>query len=258
MKILVLIKEVPDTYGERRLDLTTGLLDRDASDPIVDEIDERALEVALAYKDEHKDAEVVALTMGPASAKDALKKGLQMGADRAVHIVDDELAGADALQTAKALAAAAATEQPDLVIAGNESTDGRGGVIPAMVAELLGLPLLGSLGTVDIADGRVSGVRASDTAVTTLEAPLPAVISITEKSAEARFPSFKGVMAAKKKPSDATTAAGLGVAAPAARTAVLTVAEPPAKAAGEIITDAGDGGRRLADWLVAHGLVQGK
>ncbi len=246
MKIVVLIKEVPDTYGERRLDLATGLLDRGFSDPVVDEIDERALEVALQYKDSHKDAEVVAIAMGPASAKDDLRKALRMGADRAVHIVDDALAASDALHTARVLAAAVDREHADLVIAGNESTDGRGGVVPAIVAELLGLTLAGSLGSVTIEQNAVRGTRQTDTAVTKLSAALPAVVTVTEKSAEARFPSFKGVMAAKKKPLDAVTAVALGVGPAEVRTIVLSTAERPARAAGTAIEDAGDGGRRLA------------
>lgn len=255
MKIAVLIKEVPDTYGERRLDVTTGLLDRAASDAVVDEIDERALEVALQYKDAHKDAEVVAIAMGPASARDSLRKALQMGADRAVHILDDALAGADALRTAQVLAAALGREQADLVIAGNESTDGRGGVVPAMLAEMLGLPLAGSLGSVEIGETVVRGTRTTGAEVARLGAALPAIISVTEKSAEARFPSFKGVMAAKKKPLEAVTAASLGVGPAAATSLVLTVAERPAREAGERIEDEGDGGRRLAEWLAARGLV---
>ena len=255
MKIVVLIKEVPDTYEPRRLDLATGLLDRAASDPVVDEIDERALEVALRVKDSTKDTEIVAIAMGPAEARDGLKKALQMGADRGVHILDDALAGSDALATAHVLAAAVRREQPELVLAGNESTDGRGGVVPAMLAELLGLPLAGSLGTLEIDEGAVRGTRTTDTAITRLSAPLPAVATVTEKSAEARFPSFKGVMAAKKKPTEVVTADELGVEAPGARTVVLTTAERPARAAGTTVEDDGTGGRQLAEWLRARGLV---
>ena len=245
MKIVVLVKEVPDTYGERRLDPTTGILDR-SGDLVVDEIDERALEVALQYKDGHKDAEVVVLAVGPASAKDALRKGLSMGA---VHVEDDALAGADALVTARAIAAALRGEAFDLVVAGNESTDGRGGIVPAMVAELLGLPLLGSLGEVAIADGSVRGTRLTETAATTLSAPLPAVVSVTEKSAEARFPNFKGIMTAKRKPLAVRSTGELGVGSTTPGSRVLTVAERPARAAGTTIADEGDAGERLVAFL---------
>lgn len=255
MKIVVLIKEVPDTYEPRRLDLATGLLDRAASDAVVDEIDERALEVALQTKDRAKDTEIVAIAMGPDEARDGLKKALQMGADRAVHILDDALAGSDALATARVLAAAVSREQPDLVLAGNESTDGRGGVVPAMLAELLGLPLAGFLGSVEIGQNAIRGTRTTDVEITTLSAPLPAVVTVTEKSAEARFPSFKGVMGAKKKPTEVLTASSLGVAPLQARTVVLSTAERPARTAGTTIEDDGSGGTQLADWLVARGLV---
>lgn len=255
MKIVVLVKEVPDTYEPRRLDLATGLLDRAASDAVVDEINERALEVALQVKDSAKDTEIVAIAMGPAEAKDGLKKALQMGADRAVHILDDALAGSDALATARVLAAAVAREQPHLVLAGNESTDGRGGIVPAMIAELLGLPLAGSLGSVEIDENAIRGTRTTDVEITTVAAALPAVVTVTEKSAEARFPSFKGVMAAKKKPTDVVTASALGVAPPEARTVMRTTAERPARAAGTTIEDDGSGGTQLAEWLLARGLV---
>ncbi|HWK20305.1 MAG TPA: electron transfer flavoprotein subunit beta/FixA family protein [Microbacteriaceae bacterium] len=255
MKIVVLVKEVPDTYEPRRLDLATGLLDRAASDAVVDEINERALEVALQVKDSAKDTEIVAIAMGPAEAKDGLKKALQMGADRAVHILDDALAGSDALATARVLAAAVAREQPHLVLAGNESTDGRGGIVPAMIAELLGLPLAGSLGSVEIDENAIRGTRTTDVEITTVAAALPAVVTVTEKSAEARFPSFKGVMAAKKKPTDVVTASVLGVARPEARTVMRTTAERPARAAGTTIEDDGSGGTQLAEWLLARGLV---
>lgn len=255
MKIVVLVKEVPDTYEPRRLDLATGLLDRGASDAVVDEINERALETALQVKDRAKDTEIVAIAMGPGDAKDGLKKALQMGADRAVHILDDALAGSDMLATARVLAAAVAREQADLIIGGNESTDGRGGLVPAAIAEILGLPMLGSLGSVEIGQNSIRGTRTTDVAITTLSASLPAVMTVTEKSAEARFPSFKGVMGAKKKPTDVVTASALGVAPPEAHTIVLTTAERPPRAAGTAIEDDGTGGAQLADWLKARGLA---
>jgi len=247
MKILVLVKEVPDTYGERRLDLETGYLDRDSGEQVVDEIDERALEVALQIKDEDKSTEVVVATLGPASAKDALRKCLSMGADRAIHVVDDALAGSDVLRTAQTLAAVARRETFDAIIAGNESTDGRSGVVPAMVAELLGLPLVGSLSSVELTSTSVRGVQSTPTA--TLSSPLPAVITITEKSAEARFPNFKGIMTAKRKPLDALTQADLGLTETTVTSEVLSVSERPARAAGSVITDEGDAGAKIVAFL---------
>lgn len=249
MKILVLVKEVPDTYGERRLDLETGYLDRDSGEQVVDEIDERALEVALQIKDEDKSTEVVVATLGPASAKDALRKCLSMGADRAIHVVDDALAGSDVLRTAQTLAAVARRETFDAIIAGNESTDGRSGVVPAMVAELLGLPLVGSLSSVELTSTSVRGVQSTPTATATLSSPLPAVITITEKSAEARFPNFKGIMTAKRKPLDALTQADLGLTETTVTSEVLSVSERPARAAGSVITDEGDAGAKIVAFL---------
>lgn len=249
MKIVVLVKEVPDTWGDRRLDHTTGLLDRDASDMVIDEIDEKALEVALQYKDDHRDTDVVVLTMGPASAKEGLRKLLAMGADRAVHIVDDSLAGSDGLRTARALAAAAAQIGFDLVIAGNESTDGRCGIVPAMVAELLGVPVLGNVGTLELTEASVSGTRSTTTATTTLWSPLPAVVSVTEKAAEARFPSFKGTMTAKRKPLDELSGSSLGLPATPNTSAVLEVVERPARTAGPKVYDSGDAGAAIVTLL---------
>lgn len=252
MKIVVLVKEVPDTYGERRLDLVTGLLDR-SGDLVIDEINERALEVALLVKDKDKSTEIVVVSVGPDGVKDALrKKLLAMGADRAVHVVDDALVAADALKTARALADAVRGESADLIVAGNESTDGRGGVVPAMLAEYLDLPLLGGLSEARIVGGTVEGTRVGEDVETVLRASLPAVVTVTEKSAEARFPNFMGVMGAKKKPLAQRPAGEL----PSAGTVILSVAERPARAAGTVIEDGGDGGTRIAEFLTAQGLVK--
>ena len=161
MKIIVLVKQVPDTDEERRLDLTSGVLDRGAGENVADEISERALEVALRYKDAHKETQVVVLSMGPGSVTKALRKSLSMGADSAIHVQDDALSGADAGWTAAVLAEAAKQAGFDLVVAGNESTDGRGGVVPAMIAEHLGLPHLSFLNAVDISENVISGERST-------------------------------------------------------------------------------------------------
>lgn len=253
MKIVVLVKQVPDTWGERRIDSTTGRLDRGASDAVVDEIDERAVEVALQYKDS-AGAEVVVASMGPAEAKDVLRKALSMGADSAVHVVDDGLVGADLLQTTAVLAAVIRRLAPDLVIAGNESTDGRGGVVPAMIAELLGQPSATFLSTVEITEDSVSGTRTDEYGSAVIRAALPAVISVTEASAEPRFPSFKGIMGAKKKPLEVWAVGDLGVDT-ATGTTVVSVTERPARTAGTKIVDQGDAGQQLADFLAAGHLI---
>ncbi len=259
MKIIVMVKQVPDTEEERTLDLTTGLLDREAGENVADEINERALEVALRHKDgDKKGTEVIALTMGPESASQALRKALSMGADSAVHVVDDGLAGADIARTAAVLAAAAKQTGFDLIVTGNESTDGRGGVLPAMVAEHLGLPLLPSLNSVELDAASVTGEAGIEHGSLTVRAMLPAVVSVTERAAEARFPNFKGIMTAKRKPLATLSPADLGQDAgldTAPRSVVLSTAERPARAAGQKIFDDGNAGHELAEYLVANRLI---
>jgi electron transfer flavoprotein beta subunit len=258
MKIIVLVKQVPDTYDERKLDPDTGILDRAASEPIIDEIGERAMEVALRYKDDNKAAEVVLLSMGPATVTAALRKGLSLGADSAVHVLDDALAGADLGWTAAVLAAAAQKTGFDVIIAGNESTDGRGGVIAAMIAEHLGLPHLTFLDSVDIAETRVSGERGTESGSMSVHASLPAVVSITERTPEVRFPNFRGILAAKKKPLTVLSLDDLGIdpdALGGARSVVVSTTQRPTRTAGTKIVDEGNAGVELAEFLAAGHLI---
>ncbi|MCR2763030.1 electron transfer flavoprotein subunit beta/FixA family protein [Microbacterium sp. zg.B48] len=258
MKIIVLVKEVPDTYGDRKLDLETGLADRAASETVLDEIGERALEVALSYADENPDTDVVVMSMAPAGSAATVRKGLAMGAGSAVHIADEGLVGADLGLTAEVLAAAVQRTGFDLVIAGNVSTDGSGGVMASMVAELLDVPAATALNTVVIGDGVVSGERASDAATMQVSAALPAVISITERLPDARFPNFKGIMAAKKKPFETLSLVDLAIEpedASASRSIVLGLSEKPPRQAGTKIVDEGDAGQKLAEFLVQNRLV---
>ena len=204
---------------------------------------------------------MVLLTVGPgATMPTSLRKGLAMGGDRAVHIQDDALLGADLSLTAEALTAAIRQIGFDLVIAGNISTDGGGGVLPAMLAEKLGVAGISSLSSVEIADGAVTGRRNTESGTARLRAALPAVISITEALPDARFSSFKGIMAAKKKPFETLGLAELGVTvdAEAARSIVIAVAERPARTAGVRITDEGDAGTQIADFLAQNQLITGR
>lgn len=255
MKIVTLIKQVPDTWGERRLDPATGLLDRAASERILDDIGERALEAALTVKDDDKSTEVVALTMGPAAAGDAIRKALSMGADSGVHVTSEDLAGSDLLRTATALAAALRETGFDLVVAGNESTDGRGGVIPAMVAELLGVPAALGLDELTVGADGVTGVRRTEVGEYAVQVTLPAVVSVTEKTPEPRFPNIKGIMTAKRKPVAAHSAADLGLAAPVASSRVVSTIERPARSAGTVVTDDGTAVTQLVDYLAANRLI---
>ncbi|MDQ0755071.1 electron transfer flavoprotein subunit beta/FixA family protein [Arthrobacter sp. B3I4] len=258
MKIVVLVKEVPDTYGDRKLSLETGLADRDASEIVIDEICERALELALAYADANQGTDVVVLSLAPDGATATIRKGLAMGAGSAIHICDEALRGADLGLTAETLAAAIRRAGFDLVVAGNASTDGSGGMMPAMVAELLDVPLVSGLSSVEINEGGVSGTRVVESGVQQVSASLPAVISITEALPGPRFPNFKGIMAAKKKPLETLNLADLGVTADdpdTARSIMLAVAEKPPRAAGVKIVDEGDAGEKLANFLIENRLA---
>lgn len=258
MKIVVLVKEVPDTYGDRKLNLETGLADREASDRVLDEIGERALEVALSYADKNAGTEVVVLSMAPEASTATIRKGLAMGAASAVHVVDEALAGADLGITARVLAAAVQRTGFDLVITGNLSTDGSGGVLPAMIAEHLRVPQATALSAVEISEAAVSGTRVSDTGTAQVTTPLPAVISITEALPDARFPNFKGIMAAKKKPLETVSLADLGVdidPASAPQSIVTVVTEKPPRGAGVKIVDEGDAGEKVAAFLIENRLV---
>ena len=258
MKIVVLVKEVPDTYGDRKLNLETGLADRDASDRVLDEIGERALEVALSYADANAGTEVVVVSMASEASQATVRKGLAMGAASAVQVADGALAGADLGVTARVLAAAVQRSGFDLVITGNQSTDGTGGVIPAMLAELLEVPHATALSAVTISESGVTGTRATDAGTAQVSTPLPAVISITEALPDARFPNFKGIMAAKKKPLETVSLADLGISidpADAPQSIMTAVSEKPPRGAGVKIADEGDAGEQLAAFLIDNRLA---
>jgi electron transfer flavoprotein beta subunit len=260
--IVVLIKQVPDTWSERKLTDGDFTLDREAADAVLDEINERAVEEALLIKEkEGGEGTVTVLTAGPERATEAIRKALSMGADKAVHLKDDGMHGSDVLQTAWALARALGTiADTDLVIAGNEATDGVGGAVPAIIAEYLGLPQLTHVRKLTVEGGKVTGERETDDGVFTLEAGLPAIVSVNEKINEPRFPSFKGIMAAKKKEVLTLSLAEIGVEADEvgkdnAGSTVLSATPKPPKTAGEKITDEGDGGSKIAAYLVAQKLI---
>jgi electron transfer flavoprotein beta subunit len=261
MNIVVLVKQVPDTYSERKLTDADHTLDRESADAVLDEINERAVEEALLIK-EAQGGEVTVICVGPGRATDAIRKALSMGADKAVHVLDDALHGSDLLQTASVLAKAIGTvDGVDLVLAGNESTDGVGGAVPAIVAELLGLPQLTHARKVEIDGSTVRVEReTADEGLTKLEASLPALVSVTEKINEPRYPSFKGIMAAKKKPVSTLSVGDLGVDAGQvgrehAWSTVTSAAPKPPRSAGEKAEDSGDGGSKVAEYLVAQKLI---
>ena len=259
MNIAVLIKQVPDTWSERTLTEPEWTLDREAADAVIDEIDTRGVEAALQLTEKHG-GEVTVVTMGPDRATDALRKALAMGVDKAVHINDDGLAGSDALQTSAALAAALRTLAADLIIAGNESTDGRTGSVPSMLAERLGLPQITSVRRLEIDGTTLRAERVRDGGYSEVTATLPVVVSVTEKINEPRYPGFKGIMAAKKKPMTTLTVDDLGLDPSTtglanASTQVVDGAPRPPKESGEKITDDGAGGTKAAEFLAAARLI---
>ncbi|MFY0512388.1 electron transfer flavoprotein subunit beta/FixA family protein [Streptomyces anulatus] len=259
LRIVVCVKYVPDATGDRRFadDLT---LDREDVDGLLSELDEYAVEQALQIADGADDAEITVVTVGPEDAKDALRKALSMGADRAVHVEDDDLHGSDVMGTSLVLAKAVEKAGYDLVICGMASTDGVMGVLPALLAERLGVPQVTLLSEVAVDGGVVTGRRDGDSASEQLQASLPAVVSVTDQSGEARYPSFKGIMAAKKKPVESLDLDDLGLDADevglaGAWTAVDSATERPARTAGTIVKDEGEGGRQLAGFLAGQKFI---
>ena len=259
MKIAVLVKEVPDTWGDRQIDPSTKRVVR-SGENVIDEINEKAVEAALLVKEANSGSEVTVVTMGPAGALDAIRKSLAMGADSGIHITDDGLVGSDASQTSAALAAALAPRGFDLVITGNESTDGRTAAVPAMLAERLGIAQLTFLRTLEVSDNEVSGERMTEDGHIDISASLPALVSVTEQIAEARYPNFKGIMAAKKKPVETVDIGVLGLdsadtGAANSWSVVDGVVPRPARTGGTIIKDDGTAGTQIADYLAAAKLI---
>ena len=260
MNIVVLIKQVPDTWSERKLADSDHTLERGSADLVLDEINERTVEEALKIK-EAGEGEVTVVTMGPERATDAIRKALSMGADKAVHLLDEGLHGSCAVHTARALAKVIGTlGDVDLVLAGNEATDGTIGAVPAMVADVLGVPELTHARKVTIEGRTVTVERETNDAITVLQADLPAVVSVHEKINEPRYPSFKGIMAAKKKPVSTLSLADVGIERSdvglANATSTVTESTPrPPREGGQVITDEGDGAAKLAEYLVGQRLI---
>ena len=259
MNIVVCVKYVPDAQGDRSFE-ADNTTDREAVDGLLSELDEYAVEEALKIV-EAGEGEVTVLTMGPEDAVAAVKKGLQMGADKGVLISDEAIAGSDAVATSLVLAKAISKiGGVDLVLTGLASTDGSMSVVPAMLAERLGLPQVTFASELSVEGGTVSIRRDGADASETVEASLPAVVSVTDQINEPRYPSFKGIMAAKKKPVETWSLADLGVDAgqvglDAAWTKVESVEARPPRSQGEIVTDEGEGGKALAEFLASRKFV---
>lgn len=259
MNIVVLLKQVPDTEGDRKLNPADNTLDRDAVDPVINYIDEFAIEEGLRLKEAHG-GEVTILTVGPERATESIRKALSMGADKAIHVTDAALHGSDAIQTAKVIAKALGTVEWDVAIAGSEATDSRMSVVPALVAEALDAPQLSQARKVTIDGATVTIERVTDTGYAVVEASTPAVVSVVEKINEPRYPSFKGIMAAKSKPIATHSLADLGIDAvevglASSSTQVASFENAPPRAAGQVVKDEGDGGVKIAEYLASKKLV---
>ena len=259
MNIVVLVKQVPDSGSERKMDAADNTVARAAADNVVNEIDEYAIEEALVVK-EAQGGEVTVLTVGPDSATDAIRKALSMGADKAVHVSDEAIKGSDAVQISAVLAAALGQLEYDLIICGAEATDSQMSVMPALLAERLGLPQLSGARKLTVDGGVAKIERQTDGGYWAVEAPLPAIVSTWDTINEPRYPSFKGIMAAKKKPVSTLSLADLGVDASAvglanATSQVLDSAGRPPKGEGVKVPDEGDGAQKFVDFLASQKIV---
>ncbi len=264
MNIVVCVKYVPDASADRHFE-SDNTVDRVGTTGILCELDEYAVEQALQLKEKNEGSTVTALTIGPEAAAEAIKKSLQMGADKGVHVVDDAIAGSDYLATSQVLAAAVRKigeeAEVDLVVCGMASTDATGSVIPAMLAERLDLPQV-TLGSVIESQGKEFRIkRDGDTSTEVIGATAPLVLSVTDQSGEARYPSFKGIMAAKKKPLETWSLSDIGVDAAevgldAAWSAVSDTEERPPRTAGEVVTDEdGSGAKALVEFLASKKFI---
>jgi electron transfer flavoprotein beta subunit len=257
VKICVLVKEVPDAAVEKRINSSTGRLDR-SGEKNLNPFDTHAIEAAMQLKEGGALGvdEVVAVTMGPESAKRALTKAVSLGADRSLHLTDDALAGSDVNGTGYALAKALEAEAPDLVLLGQQSDDGECYTIGAVVADHLQMPSLTQVIKIDVSDGGLRCERQAEYGYDTVQVDLPAVISVGDAINEPRYPSLKAIMGAKKKPLETKSAADAGIAADRvgfdnARAHCSEFAAPPAKSAGQIIEDedTNDTVEKIVAWL---------
>lgn len=257
--IVVLVKQVPDSGLERSLSADDNTVDRAGGNLVISELDENAIEAALAIK-EAQGGEVTVLTVGPEQATETIRKALSMGPDGAVHVQDEAIHGSDAVQTSLVIAEAVKTLSYDLVIAGAESTDGQVGALPALLAERLGVPQVTGARALELADGTVKIERQTDDGYQVVQAATPAIVSVWDTINEPRYPSFKGIMQAKKKPVKTLSLADLGVSADqvglgSAHTEVVEFAPRPPRGEGVKVTDEGDGGTQLVEFLAGQKIV---
>ncbi|MGH3012310.1 MAG: electron transfer flavoprotein subunit beta/FixA family protein [Gaiellaceae bacterium] len=259
MKVAVCVKEVPEASARTRIDPGTLRLDRGGA-AALNPFDAHALEEALRIKERAGDGEVVAVMMAPPRAADSLRKALAIGADRAVHVVDDALAGSDLLATARTLAKALEREKADLVLLGQQGGDSDGAVLWSALADLLRLPVVSQVASLELGDGSVTAKRQTEYGYDVIEASLPAVVAVSDAINEPRYPSLKGIMGAKKKPFETLATADLGLAAEevgeaGSRTEVLALAEPPSRGENVRIEDDGSAAEKIVEYLADRKLI---
>jgi electron transfer flavoprotein beta subunit len=261
MKMYVCIKQIPDPNTVvSKLDPNTKRLVRTGVSLVLDPGDESTISAAIKIRDTIGDSEVTVVSMGPASAQEAMRRALAMGADRAILVTDPALAGSDALGTARVLAAVLKKEEVDLVFCSTESTDGYTGMVPGGIAEFLNLPQLTFAREITIDSHKVVIKRVTMTGYQTVESPLPAVVTIASGAFEAIYPTMKGIMGAKKKPFTQLTLADLGIEASqvgevGARERVMAIGQAEARAAGQVIKDEGNSAQAIADFLQRYQLL---
>jgi electron transfer flavoprotein beta subunit len=253
MNVAVCVKQIPDPATPGKLDPTTHTLVREGK-LILDDSDSYGVEMALRLVDQAGGGEVTLVSMAPNAEVSGLRTALAMGAHKAILVSDDTLKGSDALSTAKVLAAAVKRAEPDLIIAATESTDGYTGTLPVQLAELLGMPSITFAKKVEIDGDKVKVDRQTEAGYDEVESPLPAVVTVTAGVVEPRYPSFKGIMAAKGKPVEQLTVADLGLSAdqvgPAGARQEITSVEPAEeRKSGEIVVDEGDAHERIVAFL---------
>jgi electron transfer flavoprotein beta subunit len=258
MKIAVCVKQVPEG-ASKRIDPQTLRLDR-SGEGALNGFDANAVEEALKLRDAGGEAEVVAVSLGPAKAAEALRKALAMGVDRAVLVSDEAAAGSDLVATSRALASALERESADLVLFGQQAADSDGAVLWAAVAERLRRPLISQAAELTVSDGTVTCKRQTEFGYDVIAAPLPAVVAVSDAINVPRYPSLKGIMGAKKKPQETISLADLGVEAERAgeagsRTSVLALGEPPARGDSRKIEDDGNAAQQIVEFLAEKRLV---
>ncbi len=258
MKIVVCVKQVPDATSVRRIDAATNRLDR-SGEGALNTTDVNAVEEALRIK-EAQGGEVVVASLGPAKAVDSLRKALAMGADRALLVADDAAAGSDLVATSYVLAKALERENPDLILFGQQSSDSDGAVLWAAVADRLRRPVISQVAELGVEGSSLTGKRQTEFGYDVIAAPLPAVVAVSDAINEPRYPSLKGIMGAKSKPTETLTLAEIDAEAARAggegsRTTVIALAPPPSKGDQIKIEDDGSAAERLADWLAEKKLL---